>query len=307
MSRRTGILLLLVMNFIWGGSYAVAKWVLQFMPPATLLMSRFLLGGFVLLLVAPRPFPRISRRDWLGVTLIGALGITLAFLLNFWGLQRTTATKAAIEITLEPIVLVLLARLFLAERFHPRTVLALTISLAGTFLLLLGGKNAATLWNEIVGAGELLGDLLVLASVALGGVYTVISKPVSRRIGAMWATALSSLIGAALTVPLSAWEIGTGHVIQWSAGLGIAVLFLGLICTALGFALWNLVLIDMPAGVMAVTLNIQPLAGIIIGWLWLGETMTLTGYAGTALILGGVSLLPVEAPPASGKSESASA
>ncbi|MBP7633616.1 DMT family transporter [Candidatus Ozemobacteraceae bacterium] len=298
MSRRTGILLLLVMNFVWGGSYAVAKWALQFMPPAMLLMSRFLLGGLVLLLVAPRPLPRISRRDWLGVTLVGALGITLAFLLNFWGLQRTTATKAAIEITLEPIILVLLARMFLAERLHPRTMAALAISLSGTFLLLLGGKDAATLWKEIVGAGELLGDILVLFSVALGGVYTVISKPVSRRIGAMWTTALSSLIGAGLTVPLAVWEIGAGHVIQWNTGLVLAILFLGLICTALGFALWNLVLIDMPAGIMAVTLNIQPLAGIIIGWLWLGETMTLTGYAGTALILGGVSLLPVEAPPA---------
>ncbi len=298
MSRRTGILLLLVMNFVWGGSYAVAKWALGFMPPATLLMSRFLLGGLVLLLVAPRPLPRIARRDWLGVTLVGALGITLAFLLNFWGLQRTTATKAAIEITLEPIILVLLARLFLAERLHPRTMVALAISLAGTFLLLLGGKDAATLWQEIVGAGELLGDILVLISVALGGVYTVISKPVSRRIGAMWTTALSSLIGAGLTVPLAVWEIGAGHVIQWNGGLVLAILFFGLICTALGFALWNLVLIDMPAGIMAVTLNVQPLAGIIIGWLWLGETMTLTGYAGTALILGGVSLLPVEAPPA---------
>ncbi|HQG27413.1 MAG TPA: DMT family transporter, partial [Candidatus Ozemobacteraceae bacterium] len=210
----------------------------------------------------------------------------------------TTATKAAIEITLEPIILVLLARMFLAERLHPRTMAALAISLAGTFLLLLGGKDPATLWKEIVGAGELLGDILVLFSVALGGVYTVISKPVSRRIGAMWTTALSSLIGAGLTLPLAAWEIGAGHVIQWSPGLVLAILFLGLICTALGFALWNLVLIDMPAGIMAVTLNIQPLAGIIIGWLWLGETMTLTGYAGTALILGGVSLLPVETPPA---------
>lgn len=298
MSRRTGILLLLAMNFVWGGSYAVAKWALQFMPPATLLMSRFLLGGLVLLLVSPRPLPRISRRDWLGVTLVGALGITLAFLLNFWGLQRTTATKAAIEITLEPIILVLLARMFLAERLHPRTMAALAISLAGTFLLLLGGKDAATLWKEIVGAGELLGDILVLISVALGGVYTVISKPVSRRIGAMWVTTLSSLIGAALTLPMVAWEFGAGHVIQWNSGLVLAILFLGLVCTALGFALWNRVLIDMPAGIMAVTLNIQPLAGIIIGWLWLGETMTLTGYAGTALILGGVSLLPVEAPPA---------
>jgi len=297
MTRRTGILLLLAMNFVWGGSYAVIKWALQFMPPATLAMTRFLIGGVVLMLLVPRPAPRISRRDWIGVALVGALGISLAFLLNFWGLQRTTATKAAIEITLEPIALVLLARLVLAETLRARTSLALAVSLAGTFLLLFAGKDPASVWKELTAGGELLGDLLVLASVNLGGVYTVLSKPVTGRIGPMWTTALSSLIGAILLAPASAWELFNGHVIQWSIGLGVALLFLGLVCTALGFALWNRVLVDLSAGDMAVTLNIQPLAGIIIGWLWLGETMTFGGYAGAALILAGVSLLPVKSAP----------
>ena len=297
MTRRTGILLLLVMNFVWGGSYAVIKWALQYMPPATLAMTRFLIGGIVLYALVPRPRPPISRRDWIGVTLVGALGISLAFLLNFWGLKLTTATKAAIEVTLEPIVLVLLARFVLFEKVHPRTGLALAISLAGTILLLLAGKDAATLWKELVGGGELLGDFLILFSVALGSIYTVLNKPVARHIGSMWATALSCIIGAVLLIPVCAWEVYGGHVIQWSFGLVSAVLFLGLICTALGFALWNRVLVDLPAGDMAVTLNVQPLAGIIIGWVWLGETMTWLGYAGAALILAGVFLLSVESHP----------
>jgi len=80
-------------------------------------------------------------------------------------------------------------------------------------------------------------------------------------------------------------------VLNFTYSIISSVIFLGVICTALGYGLWNLVLTKSPAGEMAVTLNLQPLGGIIIGYLWLGETMKWGGYLGTFLILLGVTII----------------
>ncbi|MFZ2958126.1 MAG: EamA family transporter [Candidatus Ozemobacteraceae bacterium] len=292
MNPRIAFWLLILMNLIWGGSYAISKWTLMFIPPATLALIRFALGGTVLLLFTNRKAATFSRRDWFDLALIGGLGISIAFILHLWGIKLTSATKVSIEITLEPVFMILLAILFLRESPQPRMIGALCISITGTLLLVTDGKSFPQLWTEMTSGGELYGDLLVILSVILGGVYTVLSKPPARRLGAMAATAWGSLLGALFLIPVSAWEVWTGPAIIWSWGMVLAVGYLGLICTALGYTVWNLVLIDMPVSEMAITLNVQPLAGMIIGMYWLGERLSGIGWIGATTILIGVYLTP---------------
>lgn len=291
LSPRLGFWLLVGMNAIWGGSYALAKWALQFIPPATLSVLRFSIGCGVLLLFC-RPWPRPSGRDWRDLGMIGGFGIALSFLCHYWGISLTTATKTSLEIAMEPVFLLLMSMVILKEPFKPKTFGALSLAMGGTFLLMIDGKDLSRLWQELVGGGEFRGDLLVLCSIVLGGLYTVLSKPLSTRLGALPATAYGGLVGSLFLLPFVGWEMAHHPGIIWTWPLVGTVLFLGLICTAFGYALWNYILVGMPASDMAVTLNVQPLAGVLVGMLCLGERLGMTGWAGAACILLGVSLVP---------------
>ncbi len=278
------------MNFIWGASYSVTKWILLSIQPATLATFRFTIGGFILFLLAEKREESLDRNDWIRVLGVGFFGITLAFLAHLHGIRLTTATKAAIEISLEPAIILLLSVVFLKEPFKLRTLAALGISMAGAWMLVAGNMSVEQLFREFSNGGQILGDILTIISVFLAGVYTIMIKPLAQKLGSIRAASYGCLTGSALLVPLSVMENYQGFVLPLTVNFYVALVFLSLVCTAFGYSLWNVALTEIPAAEMAITLNIQPLAGILVGAWFLNETLPWTGVFGTVLILLGVSM-----------------
>jgi drug/metabolite transporter (DMT)-like permease len=290
MEARLLFLALCLMNAVWGMSYALTKWTLLHVPPATLAALRFFVGGGVLYLLVDRRAPPLTRRDWTDLLRIGFLGISVAFMFHYWGIQRTMATKAALAMALEPAFIVCLSLIVLKEHLHRRLILALGISFAGAAMVLIGDKPWATIVAEMTGGGEVFGDVLILFSVVLGSLYTILNKPVIARLGALRATAVGCLLGALFLLPLAVKE-NPGVVLlslPWEVMLSIA--FLSLVCTAFGYVLWNYVLGKISASEIAVSLNIQPLSGALMGMWAFGESLSGLGIIGAILILFGVSL-----------------
>ncbi|EKD83595.1 MAG: hypothetical protein ACD_39C00575G0001 [uncultured bacterium] len=159
---------------------------------------------------------------------------------------------------------------------------------------MLGDKSPAQLMAELSGSGEFLGDIMVVVSIFLAAVYSILMKPVAQRLGAIRATSLSFFIGALLLSPIVYLEVSQIWPIIFTRESLIAIMFLGVICNAVAFVLWNIILKYTDAGVMAVTLYAQPIGGVITGWIWLGESLSLTGFVGAALIFAGIWLLPKE-------------
>ena len=284
--------LLLSINLCWGASYAATKYALEAVPPTTLAFIRFVIGGFFLMLIPTRSKHNLSSRDWKDLFLIGSFGVAIAYALLNLGLQMTSSTKTAIAASLEPIFTILLAAAILKERMKARTVLAMVISICGALLLMLGDKTFSQLFHELSGGGEFLGDILVVVSILLAALYSILMKPVATRIGAIKATSTSFFIGALLLLPVVYLEMSQLWPVSFTNRALAAIIFLGVICNALAFSLWNWILKHTDAAIMAVTLNAQPLGGVAIGWLWLGETLSRSGILGAMLILTGIWLLP---------------
>lgn len=294
-SPRIAFAILLCVNLCWGASYAAAKYALEVVPPSTLAFIRFVIGGFFLLLIpAAKNRVKMQAQDWKNLFLIGAFGLAICNALLNLGLQMTSSTKTAINASLEPVFTILLACIFLKEALQRKTIFAMGISIAGAFVLMLGNKTLAQLFAELFKSGEFLGDLLVALSIFLAAVYSILMKPVTLRLGAVRATAYSFFIGAILLSPIVLLEISQLWPLEFNRGAVISILFLGIICNAVAFMLWNLILKHTDAGVMAVTLYAQPVGGVLLGWLWLGETLSFIGFLGAALIFAGIWLLPGE-------------
>ena len=294
-SPRLAFIILILINLCWGGSYAAIKFAMDVVPPTTLAFLRFLIGGFFLLLLPTNNKHPLGKKDWKDLFVIGAFGVAIAYAVLNLGLQMTSSTKTAIAASLEPIFTILLAAIILKEPLRNRTVIAMAVSIVGAGVLLVGGKSISQLYLELSGSGELLGDILVIFAILLCALYSILMKPVTNKLGAIRSTSYGFFIGAAILLPIVALELSQLWPLEFDRNALLSVIFLGVICNALAFGLWNLILKSTDAGAMAVTLNAQPVGGIIIGWAFMGETLTHYGIVGTLLILFGIYLLPKEA------------
>ncbi len=291
------VLILLTINLAWGASYAAAKFALEVVPPSTLAFIRFIIGGFFLAILPSKEHQtKLTKSDWKDLFLIGSFGLAISNALLNLGLQMTTSTKTAIAASLEPIFTIFMAALMLKEVLQRRTLLATTVSIVGAAILLLDGKSVSQLFAELFSSGGFLGDIIVVLSIFTAAMYSILMKPVAQRLGATRATSYSFFIGALLLSPIVYLELSQLWPISFTRESIIAIMFLGVVCNAICYVIWNIILRHTEAGVMAVTLYAQPVGGVIIGWLWLGESLSATGMAGAALIFAGIWLLPGEPP-----------
>lgn len=261
-------------GILWGSSFLFGKWALASTGPAELTLWRFLISSVVLTGVAGRR-ARPRRRDLTLFAVTGVLYVPATFLPQFAGLQRTSASIAALIIGTLPSLVALAARLLLGERLGRAGWAAAAASTAGVALIA-GHGGRGNSWT---------GDALVLASMAAVVGWVLLGKRLLRDYPPLGATAWITTFGTAALVPVSLiWEGAPRFDLPWTAWGSIAALGLG--CSAVSTALWNWGLRHMPAGRAGLFLNVEPLTGALLGITVLGEPLNANIVIGGALIVG---------------------
>src|SRR5712692_8746293 len=131
------------------------------MGPATLSLLRLLIGSLVLVplaLVQRQDGIRLSRADRWKIFWMGLIGFAAAFAFGNWGLAQSTATNAALLITVEPVALILLSPLVLGERLTRRESLGAALAVAGATVVVTNGIP----WLSVTLAPHWRGDLLLV-------------------------------------------------------------------------------------------------------------------------------------------------
>jgi len=229
---------------------------------------------------------RWSMADHARVASMGIVGFALAFGFGNWGIAHSTASNAALLITVEPTSLLLLSPLLLRERLSRREAIGATMAVAGTVIVVVNGIPGLT--RSLVPHWR--GDLLLVLSGMAYAAYTLLGRGVLTRHPVSVVTAWSMLWGTAAMLPLAWLEWRVGQVPVWTPSALVGTLYLGVVITALGYAVWNWCLDRLGASRVAIFVNVQPLAGALIGVWWLGEPLTAFTIAGGLLILAGVHL-----------------
>jgi drug/metabolite transporter (DMT)-like permease len=283
----TAYVVLIFANVVYGSSYAVSRVVLEHMGPATLSFCRLLIGSLVLVplaLAQRREDRRLSRSDRWSIFWMGLFGFAAAFAFGNWGLRLSTATNAALLITVEPVSLILLSPLVLGERLTRREGVGALLTMVGATVVVLNGIPGASVAIAPHWRGDLL---LVLSGVAYAG-YSLFGRDVLARHRAVPVTAWSILWGLVVMAPFTVAEWVAGERPEWTQTVIIGTLYLGLVITALGYLIWNWALERVEAPRLAIFVNIQPLAGALLGVVALREALTIYTVAGGVLILVGV-------------------
>jgi drug/metabolite transporter (DMT)-like permease len=271
----------LVTVTLWGSAFVAIRDAGQTLSPGSLALGRLLVSLVVLgtaALIWREPLP--ARRDLaliaaFGVLFLGVYSVTLNE-----AERRVDAGTAAMLINVGPILIAILAGIFLREGF-PRWLFAgCAVAFSGCVLIGLGNTQA--------GARAGLGIALLLLAATAYASAVVIQKPVLARVSPLQVTWLGCFAGTLACLPFAptlAAELDDAG----AAAVGWTV-YLGLAPTALGFATWAFALRRMTAGRLASLAYLIPVVAILLGWAILGETPPWLAAAGGALCLAGVYL-----------------
>src|SRR5690606_38669528 len=139
--------------------------------------------------------------------------------------------------------------------------------------------------------------LRVLGSAVCAAVFTVVQKPLLDHLRPVDAVDWATWIGAAMVLPFAGGL--PDAVADASAGASLSVLWLGVVPSAMGYALYAAVLARMDASAASVLLYLIPPVAGVIAWVWLGETVGALTLVGGAVTLAGVVLAtrPTRLPP----------
>jgi drug/metabolite transporter (DMT)-like permease len=272
---------------LWGSAFAAIRAALPSLGYAQVASGRLALAAVAFGVVALVAGVRRPRRAELPVlAAMGATGYAGYQLLLSAGEQTVPAGTAALLLAIAPVIAAVLAGPVLGERMRPRGWAGLAVALGGAVLVALSRHGEH-------GAG-LGGAALVAAAAAVYALWIVIQKRALRSMSPLHATAWATWFGALIALPFGhALPSGVAHA---SSGALTALLVLGLVLSTVPFLLWAWVLARLPAGVAASALLMIGPAGVLMGWLLLGEQPAPLALLGGAVTLAGVAAVVVRAP-----------
>ena len=276
---------------IWGGMYIVSDVVLETIPPFTLLVTRLVLGIIVLWFWGMRRRPGVRRMplppraDVLRLLGVGMVGFGVSVGAQFVGTDYLTAVNGALITSASPAFILAFAVPVLAERFTRVDAAAVVLATVGVLIIV--DPRAANFSSD-----TFVGDVSLAIAAVTWGLYSVLVRRVSRRYGTLLVTFLAFVGGLLLVTPLAAIELRGGLDGDLTPGIGLGVLYLGVISTAVAMWMWNRAFALVPANRASLFFFAQPVVGTLLGVLVLDQPLAANVILGGVLILSGV-LIPV--------------
>ena len=267
---------------VWGTTYIVTTQLMPSNRPLLTAALRALPVGLVLTALGRR-LPRGSW--WWRTAVLGTLNIGAFFALLFVAAYRLPGGVAATAGALQPLVAAGLAAWLLHERFTIRTATAGVVGIAGVGLLVLGPRAAL----DGIGIAAALGGTLSMAT----GV--VLTKRWGRPVGALTAAGWQLTAGGLLLAPLALIVEGPPPAFTIQTWLGAG--WLGIVGSGVAYSLWFRGIQRLPVSAVSFLALLSPVVATTIGWLGLGEALTLTQIVGAVLIAAAILLPQLRAAP----------
>lgn len=277
-----------------GGVLVAGKGITGEMGPWTLSFWRFGIATLVLLPLVAHSLSQMRqflRAKGLRVLGTGALlGVALGLL--FEALHYTSAVNTGIINATFPIITLVLARIFLGEAMGPWQVVGGLIAFVGVIVIAAHGEIAVLMRFDFG-----IGDVMVLASAATLGAYTVSLRKQKFELARM--PLLVVLLGSATVIsfPFSMVELWTGDYAPGLTADGLMILaYAAIPGGALVYLFFNWSIDVLGASRAGMLLYTQMIFTAVLAWLILGEAIEWYHYAGAALIVVGVVLVTVFKP-----------
>ena len=280
--------LLGLLSILWGGSFFFNGVILRELPPLTLVLLRVALAALMLLpllWIYRIRFPK-GVAGWRPFLAIGLFNNVLPFSLIVMGQTYIASGLASILNATTPLFALVVMAAAGEEKLHARRIAGVVAGLIGVAIL--HGDAFDKSFGFETGSG--IGILLCLAAAFSYGLSALVARRLLSNSPPLGTATFQMLASAAMMLPVAAvverpWQLPMPGAATWLAVIGLAVM-----STALAYIVFFQILRRSGAtNVMLVTLLI-PVTAILLGYLVLGESISLREIAG-ALVIGSALLL----------------
>lgn len=274
------LLALVAVTAVWGVTFVQVKDAVAIYPLFAFLAVRFAIAALVLAAPAAGRMRTLGRPGWVAGTSLGLL-LAVGYALQTAGLERTTVSSAGFITGLYVVFTPLLALLVFRTRVGGAVWIGVALAVAG--LAMLSG----------VGAGDPVGDLLVLAGSAAYSLQIVLMERYAPRYDAVaftQAEMLAAFAGfAVVAVALGQVELPRGLTV-WGA-----LLVTGIFASALGFLVQTWAQRKTSATRTALAFAMEPVWAGFFGFWLAGDRLGAIGWGGCAVIMAGILVAEPEA------------
>lgn len=286
-SRRSVLVVvaLAVVYVVWGSTYLAMSVVVTAVPPMLAMAVRFAIAGLLLLVVARVRRPAASvRLRWREVAEAALTGVLL--LVGGTGLVALAQTRissglAALLASTVPLFLALSARVSLGEQLSRRAGAGLVVGLTGVAVLV------------DPGGGQLLAVLTALLGSALWAAGSIRSRRQRGPADPVLAAG-TEMVGAAIAFALLGLvrgEFADVEVVGVAPSVWVALAYLTVAGSLVGYTAYSWLLRNVRTAVVGTYAYVNPVVAVALGWLVLGERITLRTLLAGLLVLGSVVLL----------------
>ncbi|PRD41046.1 EamA family transporter [Phyllobacterium phragmitis] len=278
--------LLLVLSFLWGGSFFFVGVAVKELPPLTIVVLRVALAALMLhfvIRIMGMHLPR-TREAWFAFFGMGLLNNAIPFGLIVWGQTHIASGVASILNATTPLFTVIVAHYLTAdEKMSGGRLFGVMAGFTGVAIMI-GGTALDALGIGVVAQ---LGILVAALSYAFAGVF----GRRFRKMGiAPLATATGQVTASSLMLLPLMLIIDRPWTLSWpSANVVAAVTGLALLSTALAYILYFRILATAGATNLALVTFLIPASAILLGVLVLGEKLQSRHAVGLGLIAIGLA------------------
>lgn len=281
--KRSHFLLLVLFNVFWAALMSVNKELESHLAYTSIVTLRFAIAGAGFALLWPwLPGPTPARGGFIRSVVMGVVVFVLGQRLQVYGNSLGTAGNSSVLMGFEPILTSVAAALFLREKIPMSRWAGFLFCLAGLALL-------NRVWSPEFHWTRLGASAIFVSSFLCESVYSILGKPLATTASPYRVVAIS-LIGATLVNFL----IDGGTTLREAATLApyhwALLAYMAILCTMAGYVLWLVILQETDVNLVALTVFVQPVAGVAIAMLWLGEKAHWGHLWGTLAIGAGLLL-----------------
>ena len=278
---------LLGANLIYGINYTVAKEVMpEYIQPFGFIFCR-VLGALALFwlfsLVVSRE--KILPKDFKRLFLCGLFGVAGNQLMFFYGLNLTTPINAAIIMTCNPILVLIISAFIIGERITPQKLGGISLGLAGAAGLILNNNHLS------INSENFIGDLFIFLNACSYAIYLVIVKPLMNSYQPLTVIKWVFLFGYLIVIPFGFNEFTDISWNSFDISIWFAFLFVVIFTTFLAYLLNINGLKSLNPSVVSSYIYSQPLIASIIALALQKDELTLVKVISSILIFLGVYLV----------------
>ncbi|GAB6596419.1 EamA family transporter [Bacillus cereus] len=276
---------------IWGGMYVVSKYVLDFIPPLTLVWLRFIIAFVVLYMILKitekkqKKTVTIRKKDWLLFAWIGFIGYFISITCQFIGTKLSDAHTGSLVTSATPAFMVIFAAIILKEKLTARRMLSTIIATIGV-IIVIG-------WDIEIGS-YFIGTIILVGAAITWALLSIYVKIASAQFSSLVITTYAIFFSLFFITPFMIWEFQSNSIEHMNLYVVLGVLYLGIVSTAGAFFLWNKGLELMDASIGSLFFFFQPIVGSLLGWLLLNETLNNNFFIGGILIICSVFITTFE-------------